>query len=106
MKIPYKCNSPECRAEAMPLFFLEEKVQIVCPECSSDRPTHLTKLQTIHLLIPEKNGPLKGQHEDFNYACDAAKALGKKNRHLTGELSACTCQECIEVGKTLEQPTE
>lgn len=105
MKIPYKCNSPECRAEAMPLFFLEEKVPVVCPECNSDRPLQVIKLSKIHLLIPEKNGPLKGVDTDYRYGCKESTDLGRKNKHLTAEPVAVTCYDCIQEAARLELTT-
>lgn len=104
--LPYRCLSPECResGDSDKLFYLDpsDKSQaLCCPECSSSRPAHLIPLQVIHLLLPEKDGPVKGVDHDYTYCCDEARQ-SKRVKHATGEPEAATCRACLDYYESIQ----
>lgn len=79
-----------------------------CPSCHTSDPQHFLRLTTIHLLVKDPDGPVKGVRGIWNYGCDGAKQTFSKGKKPTcsTEYSAITCKDCLEAHKPVEEETE
>jgi hypothetical protein len=107
---PFRCDSPECLAAdywRKTCFFLDIDApdSHQCPKCKSTE--HLTRLEIIHLLVPDPAGEIDGSnlqpHKAFSIACGRKRA---KVKHLTAEPVACTCYDCSQTIKDTEAEEE
>lgn len=79
-----------------------------CPNCGNDGPRRMLRLQLIHLLVEAPAGTKadhKGTHDDFNFACDRARASKAPVRQATRLRAAVTCPDCQAAIKAMAAST-
>lgn len=99
---PYICTSPECKS-LEPVFHLAKNAEKRCPKCNSAREAHIVKAETIHLLLEQEGGPIKSRDKDYRIACGIER---KDVRHLTGEVTAATCLDCLRIAEASKPDSE
>jgi len=99
--IAVHCTNPECSSKFTDTYFVDS-LQSPCPSCREKGS--LVALEAIHLILPDKNGPLHSSLERRNYRflCEpATKAWFHGIRHprypvyYTRLLEAASCSECL-----------
>lgn len=98
----YRCYNPDCADEdGMPGFAFDSDAP-VCPKCKLDRRTDgkdaIVPLVAIHLLIPDKAGPIRGAFgKRWSALCDNRLKLDRDAKfRATPDPSAVTCKACIQ----------
>ncbi len=98
------CLSMECReAHSKPFTLPPDKK---CPVCGYSNT--LRAIATVHYLVRDVNGNLKGYNGNYRPACGVAL---KDINNATGDIRAANCPECLKahppepVLATEESPT-
>lgn len=92
----WRCLQPECQTGQHGHDFVSDEP--VCPLCGIDGRTPeggsvIAKLEPVHLLVKDKQGPIVGRGARYRVLCDPSLKLGPKVR-ATGEPMATYCPAC------------
>ena len=95
------CLNPECRetSDASRFEFEVTNGEVVCPKCGANEAPTVGLLVLIHLLVPDKNGPIKGMNGRYRLACDSKRAYlatGTNQEAATGDVRHANCPGCLE----------
>lgn len=97
------CCNPACAEEGQEFRFEIENTLSPCPKCGAYEAPMVGILAKVHLLVTDRNGPIKGQGGiRYRIACDHT---GKRNyistetNHelATGDRKTANCLDCLKV---------
>lgn len=105
----YHCESPACKQDISTFnrtYYLDSP-EAPCPLCGLTG--HLVRCEVIHLIVPERTGPIHSQmtNTNYNFMCASARKRfvmyppGHPMHPVfyTASPQAATCKEClIELG--------
>ncbi len=105
MKRPYHCESPACKSDLTTFtrtYYLDSPDD-PCPLCGLSG--HLVLCENIHLIVPDRYGPLKfaATNGSFRFLCHGAQRdfrlypMGHpRYPYFYSQLiRACTCEDCL-----------
>lgn len=102
----FRCISEQCRQpeSGTKNIYASSPAELACTICGTSFENDKTKfveLANIHLIIPDKNGTIKGMEGQYSCLCpDKTKPHPK---HMTAEATAVTCEDCLAVMATLSE---
>lgn len=94
------CSNPRC-SEGGQIFTFESD-QPKCPKCSCEGPPVIQLRALVHLIIPAKDGKIKGKYGQYKIACDPKRAYittGTENEGGSDNINSVNCPGCLKFGK-------
>lgn len=95
------CMNPACREKNTDerFIFPVEHDHFACPKCGANKGPMAGLLAQIHLLIPDRHGPIEGVGGlRYRLACNSTRAYLATHTNqeaATGELAAANCPGCL-----------
>ena len=99
-QLVWMCGNPKCveRGER----FRFESDDPTCPKCGCHGPPVVQLRSLVHLLVPDKNGQIKGMYGRYKLACNPKRAYlstGKNNEAACDDIEGVNCPDCLVFGK-------
>jgi hypothetical protein len=94
--IAWQCGNPQCMENGKRFIFTNDYGE--CPKCTL-KPPATKLLALVHLVYPDKNGPLPGKTGNWALACDPKRAYSatETNREAaTNRTAIVNCPGCIK----------
>ena len=91
----WRCKNPACIEDDKKFEF--DGDYPTCPKCGASGFPYVVLLTLVHMLVPDPNGKISGQHGRLRMLCDDSRGFvtdGKNNEAGTGVVGATTCPGC------------
>lgn len=104
------CYNPKCldSSDQERFEFNVENDLFCCPKCGACEGPMVGMLVLIHLLVQDKNGPVKGAGGiRYRLACDSKRAYTATVTNLeaaTGDIRAANCPQCLAAAEKEKLP--
>ena len=100
------CRNPECQETKGEEFtFPIEHAHVSCPKCGANAAPMIGVFVLIHLLIPVRGGPIRGEGgRSFALACDDERSYLATRTNLeaaSGDIEVINCPQCLDNARKL-----
>lgn len=105
-KVTGFCRNPQCQEKSNEMFtFTVEHDNFSCPKCGANQSPMIGLFALIHLVIPDKAGPIFGQGGvRWAFGCDRKRAhlaTPTNQEAVTSDPEQVNCPGCLQVAEKL-----